>query len=52
MTDAIEGDVRAVSEVQGRLSELAEKMDTSQKAMVTLRKIHRAMCMSKDRVSQ
>ncbi len=60
MTDAIDGDVEGVSEVQGRLAELAEKMVSSHKAMVTLQKIHRAMCMahpstgtdSKERISQ
>jgi hypothetical protein len=60
MTDAIEGDVKGVAELQGKLSELAEKMNSAQKAMVTLEKIHRSMCMthqntgtgSKDRVGQ
>jgi len=60
MTDAIDGDVKGVSEVQGRLAELSEKMVSSRKAMATLQKIHRAMCTAhpsagtenKDRISQ
>lgn len=46
MIDTIEGDVRAVTEVQGKLSEFADKMDSSQRAMATLQKVHRAMCMT------
>jgi hypothetical protein len=60
MTETIDGDVKGVSEVQGRLAELAEKMVLSHKAMATLQKIHRAMCMehssteteNKNRISQ
>jgi hypothetical protein len=60
MTDAIDGDVKGVSEAQGRLAEFSEKMVTSQKVIVTLQKIHRAMCTThpsagtenKDRISQ
>ncbi len=40
MTDAIDGDVKGVSEVQGRLAGLAERMVSSHKAMATLQKIH------------
>ncbi len=46
MTDAIDGDVKGVSEVEGRLAGLADKMALSHKAMATLQKIHRAMCMA------
>ena len=46
MVDTIEGDVRGVSQIQGKLSEFADKMDSSQKAMATLQKVHRAMCMT------
>lgn len=46
MIDSIEGDVKGVSVVQAKVVELAEKMDTSQKAMVTIRKIHRTMCLT------
>ena len=46
MTDSIDGDVKGVSEVQDRLVGLAEKMVLSHKAMTTLQKIHRAICMA------
>jgi hypothetical protein len=49
MIDSIEGDVKGVSVVQTKVVELAEKIDTSQKAMVTLRKIHRTMCLKDQR---
>ncbi len=60
MTDTIDGDVKGVSEVQGRVAGLAEKMILSHKAMATLQKIHRAMCTAhpstgienKERISQ
>jgi hypothetical protein len=45
MIDAIEADVKGVSAVEARVVELAEKIDSSQKAMVTIRKIHRTMCL-------
>jgi hypothetical protein len=59
MTDTIDGDVKGISEVQGRLAELSEKMVSSHRAMATLQKIHRAMCTAhpdagtgnKDRIS-
>ena len=49
MIDSIEGDVKGVSVIQAKVVELAEKIDTSQKAMVTLRKIHRTMCLKDQR---
>jgi hypothetical protein len=60
MTDTIDGDVKGVSEVQGRLAGLSDKIVSSHKAMATLQKIHRAMCTAhpsagtgdKDRTSQ
>jgi hypothetical protein len=58
MIDAIQADVRGASEVQGKLSELAAKIDASHKSMATIQKVHRAMCVTpqraekKDRVSQ
>jgi hypothetical protein len=45
MVDTIEGDIKEVSAAQGRLAELAEKMSSSQKAIVTIQKVHRTMCM-------
>jgi hypothetical protein len=45
MIDAIEGDVRTVSIEQAKVAELAERIDTSHKAMGTIRKIHRSICL-------
>ena len=45
MTDSIEGDIVKMSEVENQISDLAIKMELSKKAMKTLTKIHRAMCM-------
>jgi hypothetical protein len=47
MADAIEADVKNISEVQGKLTELADKMESSQKSIATLQKIHRAICMTR-----
>jgi hypothetical protein len=44
MIDAIEG-VRTVSIEQAKVVELAERIDTSHKAMGTIRKIHRSICI-------
>ena len=53
MIDSVEADVKGVSAVQAKVVELAEKIETSQKAMVTIRKIHRTMCLKDQRaVSQ
>jgi len=46
MADSFEEDVRGISEAQGKVSELAEKMETSRKSIATLVKIHRAICMA------
>jgi hypothetical protein len=43
--DSIEGDIKGVSAVQSRLAELADKMDSSHKAILTIQKIHRVMCV-------
>jgi hypothetical protein len=45
MIDSIDGDAKGVSVVQAKVVEIAEKIDSSQKAMVTIRKIHRTMCL-------
>ncbi len=45
MTDSIDGDVNRVSEVQNQINELSVKMEASKKAMKTLDKIHRTMCI-------
>jgi hypothetical protein len=52
MIDAIQGDMKGVATAQAQVSELAEKIDFSQKAMVTIRKIHRTMCMSGQHAAQ
>jgi hypothetical protein len=44
MIDAIEGDIKGVSAAQAQLVEFAGRMNTSQKAIITIQKIHRAMC--------
>lgn len=49
MIDSVEGDVKGVSVVQAKVVELAEKIDSSQKAMSTIRKIHRTMCLKDQR---
>jgi hypothetical protein len=45
MTDSIDGDINRVSEVQNQIGELSAKMEISKKAMKTLDKIHRTMCI-------
>ena len=45
MTDSIDGDLNRVSEVQNQIGELSAKMEISKKAMKTLDKIHRTMCI-------
>jgi hypothetical protein len=43
--DSIEGDIKGVSAAQSQLAELADKMDSSHKAILTIQKVHRAMCV-------
>jgi hypothetical protein len=45
MTDSIDGDINKVSEVQKQIVDLAEKMQASTKAMKTIQKIHRTLCV-------
>jgi hypothetical protein len=45
MTESIEGDVARVSDVQNQAVDLAEKVEAAKKAMKTIEKIHRAMCI-------
>jgi hypothetical protein len=53
MIESIDGDAKGVSVVQAKVVEIAERIDSSQKAMVTIRKIHRTMCLKDQRaVSQ
>jgi hypothetical protein len=49
MIDAIEGDVKGVSVEEAKVVQLAERIDSSQKAMVTIRKIHRSICLQDQR---
>jgi Flavin containing amine oxidoreductase len=45
MTESIEGDVARVSDVQNQTVDLAAKVEAAKKAMKTIEKIHRAMCL-------
>src|SRR2546421_7306190 len=45
MIDSIEGDLKEVVNIQQQVLALGEKIDSSQKAMVPIRKVHRTMCM-------
>jgi hypothetical protein len=51
MIDSIEGDMKSVSAVQAQVMELAANIDSSQKAMVTIQKIHRTMCLRSERAA-
>jgi hypothetical protein len=44
MIDSMQGDIRAVSAPQAQLVEFGEKINSSQKALLTIQKIHQAMC--------
>jgi hypothetical protein len=46
MVESIEGDSKDLTVVQAQVVELAGKIDASQKAMVTIGKIHQAMCFN------
>ena len=45
MTNSMNSDIDRVSEVQNQIGELSAKMEISKKAMKTLDKIHRTMCI-------
>ena len=45
MTESIEGDVARVSDVENQAVDLAAKVEAAKKAMKTIEKIHRAMCV-------
>jgi hypothetical protein len=45
MITAIEGDIKEAAAAQARLVEFAEKMSLSQKAILTVQRINRALCM-------
>jgi hypothetical protein len=52
MIASIEGDVANVSKVNEQISNLAERMDQSNKAMKTVTKIYHAMCLQVERAAQ
>jgi hypothetical protein len=53
MIDTLEGDLKDVSVAQAKVVVLAERVDSSQKAITTIQKIHRTMCVKDQRaVSQ
>jgi hypothetical protein len=45
MTDSIDADINRVSQVQNQIGELSAKIEISKKAMKTIDKIHRTMCI-------
>jgi hypothetical protein len=45
MTESIEGDVTRVSDVENQTVDLAAKVEAAKKAMKTIEKIYRAMCV-------
>jgi len=45
MNDSIEGDINRVSQVENQVVDLAEKIQAATKAMKTIDKIHRTMCL-------
>ena len=45
MTESIEGDVTRVSDVENQAVDLAAKVEAAKKAMKTIEKIHRTMCV-------
>lgn len=49
MIDSLEGDLKGVSVVQAKVVELAQTIDSSQKAITTIQKIHRIMCVKGQR---
>ena len=44
MIDVVDADVRSVSVEEAKVVELSQKIDTSQKAMITIQKLHRLIC--------
>ena len=52
MTASIDGDVAKISKVHEQISNLAEKIELSKKAMKTLTKIYHAMCLQGARAAE
>jgi hypothetical protein len=44
--DSMDSEMKEVSDLQTQISEFAEKMSLSQRAIATLSKVHRAVCMT------
>jgi len=44
MIDSIDGDIKGVSAPQAQVAEFAERINSSQKALLTIEKIHQTMC--------
>lgn len=49
MVESIEGDSKDLAVVQAQVVDIAAKIDASQKAMITLGKIHQTMCFKEQR---
>jgi hypothetical protein len=52
MMASIDGDVAKISEVHAQISDLAEKMEASKRAMKTVTKIYHAMCLQGERAAE
>jgi hypothetical protein len=52
MVASMDGDIAKTSEAQNQAFDLAEKMELSQKAMKTIAKIHRALCINENALAQ
>jgi hypothetical protein len=52
MTAAMDGDIAKISQVDQQISDLAEKMEASKKAMKTIAKIYHAMCLQGERAAE
>ena len=46
MNDTLQGDMKDVAATRQRLLDLAERMDSSQRAIAVIQKIHRTMCFA------
>ena len=49
---SIDGDVAKIAEVHAQISDLAEKMEASKRAMKTVTKIYHAMCLQGERAAE
>jgi hypothetical protein len=52
ITDTIETNFNKVTEVQNQVADLATQIEASKKAMITLDKIRRAMCVKEERTAE